>query len=129
MKPRELNQKIQKFLKLVRTLDEFKQIEFIFLYGSTANGNSNKLSDIDICIYFKGTEEESYNFRLKILSMVDGFDIQIFQQLPVYVQKEVLAGKALHTKNPSFIYDIALKTIQEFESFKPLYHDYIKRGK
>ena len=60
-----------------------KQIKFIILYGSFAEGNQTPLSDIDIAVYYEGSKEKRFRFSIKILGMVsDKFDIQIFQDLP-----------------------------------------------
>jgi len=116
--------KIKEFLKKIRKLKEFKRIEFIILYGSHANKKANKMSDVDICIYYDADEKEVSKFRLKLLSLFD-YDIQMYQQIPIYIKKEVLKGKVLYVKNLMFLYEVALQTIKEFEEFKARYYDYI----
>lgn len=39
-------------VKLKKYFNERKDIAFAFLYGSFANGNAIKLSDVDIAVYF-----------------------------------------------------------------------------
>ena len=55
----------------------------------------------------------------------DKFDVRIFQHLPLYVQKEVITGKVVYSKDEELLYDIAYKIIKEFEEFKRAYYDYI----
>ncbi len=123
-----LNDNIKNFLKIVNALSEFDKVEFIVLYGSAATGRISSLSDIDICIYYNGKDREAFNFRIKLLGLLPNiYDIQIFQQLPSYLKKEILKGEIIYVKNKQFLYDTALKTIEEFEDFKTKYYDYINR--
>jgi predicted nucleotidyltransferase len=122
--------RLDRFLKKIRSMKEFKRVEFVILYGSVARGREMKSSDIDICIYYEAEkEEEMSKFRLKLLSELcrDEYDVQIFQQLPLYMRKEVLKGKVLYVREKKFLYKIALETIKDFESFKPHFYDYIYR--
>ena len=57
-------------------------------------------------------------------SLNDIFDVQIFQDLPLYIRKDVLNGKLLYMKYKS-IYEIARNTIEEFEDFRRGYYDAI----
>ncbi len=83
-------------------------------------------SDIDICVYYED-EDRASDFRLQVLTELldDIYDIKIFQQLPVYVRKEVLKGKILYCDDKSFLYDKAYETLKEFDAFKHRYYDYI----
>lgn len=101
------------------------KVIFIMNYGSYANNSFHNGSDIDICIYYDDDRKERQKFRLKILSELnDIFDVQIFQDLPLYIRKDVLKGKLLYAKGKS-IYEIARNTIEEFEDFKRGYYDMI----
>ena len=122
-----LDNLIAEALEKIKKLESFEKVEFIILYGSSLKNQMREDSDIDLCIYFNANPEEAEGFRLKALSEVanDLFDIQIFNNLPLYVQIEVLGGKILYVKNLIFLYDIAYKTIREFEDFKPRFYDYI----
>jgi len=90
---------IRHALKILRTLEEFENVRFIILYGSVAEGRATETSDIDLCIYYAGTREEGQQFRFLALSELcdDQYDIQIFRNLPLYVQKEVLRGRVLYS--------------------------------
>ncbi len=43
------------------------------------------------------------------------------------MKKEVLKGKLVYCENKRFAYDVAHKTIQDWNFFKKNYYDYIKR--
>ena len=106
-----------------------KKIKLIILYGSFAEGKQTSLSDIDLAVYYDGTKEERFKFRMKILGNVnDKFDIQTFQDLPLYVKKEVLKGKVMYCKESRFIYELERSTSKEFDDFKHRFYDYIKGG-
>ncbi len=98
-----------------------EKIKFIMLYGSAAKGESTSLSDIDLAVYYHGDKKERFDFRIKILGRVsDKFDIQIFQDLPLYIQNEILStGKVIYYRDYKEIFNIFMKTIREFEDFKP----------
>ena len=98
-----------------------EKIKFIILYGSVAEDNQTPLSDIDLAVYYEGSKEERFKFRMEILGNVnDKFDIQTFQDLPLYIRKEIIShGKILYQKNYSEIFDIFIKTIKSFGDFKP----------
>ena len=55
------------------------------------------------------------------------YDIQIFQQLPLYIRREILKkGKILFCKNQKKLYEIAFLTIKEFSFYKKIYDFYLK---
>ena len=98
-----------------------EKIKFIILYGSVVECNQTPLSDIDLAVYYEGSKEERFKFRMEILGNVnDKFDIQTFQDLPLYIRKEIIShGEILYQKNYSEIFDIFIKTIKSFGEFKP----------
>ncbi len=101
------------------------KVVFIMNYGSYVNNAFHNGSDIDLCIYYDDNQIERQKFRLNILSRLnDIFDIQIFQDLPLYIRKDVLRGKLLYKKGKS-IYEIARSTIEEYNDFKRGYFDAI----
>lgn len=96
-------------------------IKFIVLYGSAAKGRSTSLSDIDIAVFYSGDKRERFQFRVKILGRIGNkFDIQIYQDLPLYIQNEILSsGEVLYFSDYTEIFNTYMKTIREFEDFKP----------
>lgn len=119
-----LSEKIERAVKKIKDLGGEK-VRFIILYGSASQDRIRECSDIDICVYYEG--EDASEFRLRILSELfeDIYDIKIFQQLPVYLRRDILQGKVLYCDNKQFLYDKAYETIKDFEAFKPRYYDYI----
>ncbi|MEK6950931.1 MAG: nucleotidyltransferase domain-containing protein [Nanoarchaeota archaeon] len=106
-------------------LDAGKRIQFIVVFGSVAAGRANALSDVDVAVYYQGTPEERFQFRKKMLgTLPEKVDVQIFQDLPVAVQKEVLSGKVLYYQDFQFMFDEYLKVIQEYDFFEKHQREY-----
>ena len=102
------------------------RVKFIILFGSVAQGKSNKFSDVDLAVYYDGSKKERFNFLIKLAGMLPNrCDVKTFQDLPLYIQKDVLKGKLIYAKNEFFVYGIAYETIKKFEDFKKGYYDYI----
>ena len=113
-------------LKDISYIQGFEKVQFIIFYGSASCGEATTDSDLDICIYFESTNDKASRFRFDVLSQIgdDRLDIQIFQQLPLYVRVQVLKGVVLFYRDLPFVYETALLTIKEFESFKHRLYDY-----
>ncbi len=97
------------------------RIKFIVLYGSAAKGKTTDLSDIDIAVFYSGDKRERFQFRVKILGRIGNkFDIQTYQDLPLYIQNEILSGgEVLYFSDYTEIFNTFMKTIREFDDFKP----------
>ena len=119
--------RIKRAIEKIKRMKRFENVKFIILYGSASAGQMRKDSDIDICIYYNGSAEESSRFRFKVLSELfdDTYDIQIFQLLPLYLRIEVLMGEVLYCEDKQFLYERAIDTIKDFEAFKHRFYDYI----
>ena len=105
------------------------QTEFIILYGSVSRKESTPLSDIDICISLNLPTKERLKARITLSGeLPDKFDIQIFEDLPIYVQKEVLGGILLYCKQKTKLIDRAINLIREFEDFEPIYNQYLAQA-
>ena len=87
-------------------------------------------SDIDIALYYTiEGKRELYDLQFLISgSFPDKYDIHLFQLLPLYVKIEVFKGDLIYTDDKGFVYDIAWKTIKEYNDFEPRYK-YILYGK
>lgn len=122
---------MEKTDKVVEKIKKFGggNVKFIILYGSQATQNQTPFSDTDIAVYYDAAKEERFKFRMKILGRVDDkYDVQIFQDLPLYIKKDVIKGKILYTTDKRLMYDISRKTYREFDDFKKRFYDYIQKG-
>lgn len=124
-----MRDKIRLFLKKLKEMPDFNRVKFVILFGSYSQNKQNKLSDIDFAVYYDGDSKQRFKFRIKLMAKLpDSFDVQIFQDLPLYVRIEVLKGKLIYAKDETFAYDIAYETIKKYgDGFKRYYEDYIER--
>ncbi|WP_245529397.1 nucleotidyltransferase domain-containing protein [Methanofollis liminatans] len=131
MMPSEENvlsmQERDQILSRLSAIEGFERVRFIVLYGSYAERRATADSDVDLCISYDASPEDSSAFRFRALSELcnDRYDIQIFEQLPLYIRMDVLKGCVLYCPDERFLYDIALETIREFDDFKHRLYDYI----
>ena len=121
-----MKKEISLFIEKLREMPDFHRVKFVILYGSQALGKATPMSDYDFAIYYDGNKNERYRFLINA-NFNKNFDAKIFQDLPLYIQKEVLKGKVIYAEDLSFVYDIAYETIKRFERFKKYYYDYIQR--
>ena len=114
--------------KTILKLDKQKRVKFIILFGSVAEGRNNALSDVDVAVYYEGNKKERFNFRLTALShLPDNVDLQIFQDLPLYIQKNILRGKVLYYDDFQFIFNQFMNVIREFDTFEKYYEQYLSQ--
>ena len=118
---------VQHALERMKTIPGFESVRFIILYGSVAEGRARARSDIDLAVYYNGERDEAARFRFAALSELadDRYDIQIFSRLPLYLRTDVLRGKVIYCPDERFLYDVAYRTIREFDDFKHRLYDYI----
>jgi predicted nucleotidyltransferase len=106
------------------------KLRFVYLYGSSARGDTTGSSDIDIALYYDIPDKKELHkllFRISG-SLPDKYDINMFQLLPLYVKIEVFKGELMYTDDIRFVHDIALEIIKDYEDFEPRYK-YILYGK
>lgn len=116
--------------KIIQIARKDEEVIAVALFGSFLK-NEKGARDIDICLFLgkKYPNLEMSKKRLFYLSAINNnrFDIQIFQQLPLYIRARILKeGKILFCKDESLIYEIASATIKEFEFYKKIYYNYIE---
>ncbi|MBA7510306.1 hypothetical protein ES705_02282 [subsurface metagenome] len=115
--------------ELVKIAKLDKEILALILFGSITRQENLNDSDVDICIILKSREYSAKHLSYKKLKYLKEFnlDIQIFQQLPIYIKKRVMKeGKILFCKDEDEMYKIAFKTMEEFTDFEHIYRDYLK---
>ena len=124
-----MEQEIDKILEKAR---RDKVVLAVALFGSSLKGKGR---DVDICIFLneKKSDLEMSKKRLDFLKELSNkFDVNIFQQLPVYIRIRILKeSKVLFVRDENVLYEIAFSTIKEFEFFKKVYRmclDKVKYG-
>ncbi len=118
---------ISKIKQKILNLNQKGHIRFIFLYGSVAEKRNTLLSDIDLALYYDESANERFMFRKKALGhLPDKVDVQIFQDLPLAVQKEVITGKPIYAPDKEFMIAECIKVVREFAAFEKYYNYYIE---
>lgn len=112
--------------KIIEKAKKDKEILAVALFGSSVKGDGR---DTDICIFLdrKRQNLEMSRKRLEFLSEAgDNIDVQIFQQLPIYIKVRIIKDeKILFCKDMDKLYSLVFETIKEFELFKRSYGDYL----
>jgi uncharacterized protein len=115
---------------LLKKTNLFNSVNFIILYGSVSRKKQTALSDIDVCISFDLNPKERIKVRMQLLgNLPENFDLQIFEDLPLYIKKEIFKGEILYCKNKKKMFQTSLEIIREYEDFKPIYEYYLARDR
>lgn len=108
-----------------------KEVLAVMLYGSEARQEQISTSDIDICLVLNPltqyAKKDIYSQkRLEYLKDF-AFDIQVFQQLPLYIRRRVLKeGRVLFVRDERILYELAWRTAQAFDDFRHIHSAYLK---
>ncbi len=106
---------------LVSVAKKDNNVVAAILFGSYARGERHK--DIDVCLVLSrmgklATSRKKLSYAIRFPKL----DVQVFQQLPLYVRARVLKeGKILFCKDEDMLFDLAYESIQQYEDFKPRY--------
>ncbi len=113
--------------KLLKEINKDKQVMAVLLFGSLARGEKNK--DIDICLVLdkKYSPLQMSRKKLKYSSLVKSdYDIQIFQQLPLFIRKRIIGeGKIIYCADDDALYEVVFSTIKEFDLYEKVYNLYL----
>ena len=120
-----MDREVKLFMSKLSKVNNFESVNFVILFGSRADNTANKMSDYDFAVYFEGNEKRKFRFLLDS-NFDEKFDVKIFQDLPLFIRKDVLKGKILYARDMGFVYDIAYETIKAFDGFKKYYYSRIK---
>lgn len=117
--------------RVIERARQDKRVLAVILFGSMSTGAQGPLSDVDLCLVldprFVGDEKSVFEKRLDYLGEFD-LDVQIFQQLPLYIRRRVLKeGRALFVRDEDLLYELAYRTAQAFEDFKQTYGLYLEQ--
>ncbi len=117
---------MKELVRKIQVLDKNKNVKFIVLFGSQAQYTANALSDIDIAIYYKGTEKQRFTFqRLVAGTLPTKVDVKIFQDLPTLLKNEVLKGKIIYYDNYEFLIEQFVNVIKEYRYFEKYHQMYL----
>lgn len=111
--------------ELLETAAGDDDVMAVILYGSSARGE--RARDVDIClVLYPGKTADAFEKRVEY-SRHEKLDVQVFQQLPLYIRRRVLKeGQVLLCKDEDLLYDIAFDVIRAFEYYRPRYEEYLE---
>jgi predicted nucleotidyltransferase len=117
--------------QLVARASQDADVLAVILFGSVARGEQTARSDVDVCLVLTPErirdKSVAARTRLEYLSHFD-LDVQIFQALPLYIRHRVLKeGQVLFVRDEDLLYEVAFRTAQAFEDFKPIYYRYLEQ--
>lgn len=114
--------------KIKEKAEKDEDVLALIIFGSFAR--NEEYSDVDVCVVLKPGKYTPLFLsrkRLEYSTSFPGLDIQIYQQLPLYIRIRILKeGKILLNKDEDLMYDLAFSTIRDFEYYKPIYRSYLE---
>ena len=118
----------QQIKQIIEKAKKDREVIAVALFGSYAR--KEKYNDIDICIFLKPKKHSAYALAKKRLQYTpenEKYDVQIFQELPLYIKTAVFRDLSLiYCNDEDALYDLCFKTEQEYEHFKPIYENYLE---
>ena len=114
--------------RLTAKVQADEEVLALILFGSQARGEAGPNADVDTCLVMRAdvSRARASEKRLDYLANFD-LDLQVFQLLPLYIRHRVLReGKVLHCKDEDTLYELAWRTAQSWEDFKPRYQMYLE---
>lgn len=114
--------------KIIQEAKSDRKVLAVAFFGSYAW--EEEYRDIDVCIFLFPKEYsplELSQLKLKYTPENERYDVQVFQQLPIYIQNRIRnEAKFVYTKDENTLYDLYFQTEQEWEHFKPIYDSYLE---
>jgi predicted nucleotidyltransferase len=122
---------LKKFENVQKLVDKAKRDDTILavaFFGSYARGDA--YHDVDVCLFLYPRHYSAAELSEKKLDYSldnEKYDIQVFQQLPLYIQIRILHdAKFMFIRDEDVLYDVCFSTQREWEHFKPIYDSYLE---
>lgn len=119
--------------KAKNVLEGHNNIVFAYLFGGLAKGRVSPISDIDIAVYLKDTEN-LLEVKLEILSLLsevlntDEIDLVILNSAPLPLKARIIQNKKLLVdKDPYLRYSFESLTLREYFDFSIKERDILYR--
>ena len=120
-----MDKTIQNIIKQTR---KDKAVIAVAFFGSYARAEPHR--DIDVCIFLKPAEytpEFLSSKKFEYTQEDEKYDVQLFQQLPLYIQKRILKeAKIVDCKNEDLLYDLYFLTLRDFGHYEHIYEGYLE---
>lgn len=127
----KMNQK-ELIAQIKEVIEKDKKILFAFLYGSYALNTNHPKSDIDIAVYIKPSDMDTYIQKQKELTdalvaklHTDRVDLRILNTLPFLLKYRVVKeGISIKIKDESEKVDFETKVMNRYFELKPYLEEY-----
>lgn len=121
----EEKSKLKNIDKLIKKILKIPKVQAIYLFGSTARGEENPNSDIDLCVIGELTTKEKWN----VIGLGnEKIEIVFFSDLPIYVKIRVFSdGKPLFIKDEKLVSVLKLITLKQYREFSPIVQQRLRR--
>jgi predicted nucleotidyltransferase len=109
--------------ELLKILEEQKYIKLTYLFGSVANGNQGKLSDVDIAVLLDDSlsKKERFDLQLKLIGdlsailKTNNLDLIIMNDAPLSLRYEIIkANYPLFIRNEGEKIDFEAKILSAY---------------
>ena len=113
--------------KVKEKAEKDKEVIAVLIFGSYLSKKGYR--DIDVCLVLdkKLPNLQISKKKLSYQKISSKLDIQIMQQLPLYVRMEILRkNKELLIKDFDRLFDTARNIIRDFDFFEKYYNDYME---
>ena len=114
--------------KLLKKTKEDPKILAVIIFGSYIKGEDYR--DIDICLVLHSNISKSRILLDYGSIFSSNLDFSVYQELPLYIKHRVQKeGIIILNKDYDELFDIFLKTIKEYDLFKPHYDTFLEAVK
>ena len=105
---------------IIKKAKSDKDILAVLLFGSSIERQGR---DIDICLVLNKKLSNLDMTKKRISYLKTNYDIQVFQQLPLYIRSRILKQHfILLNKNEKMLYELVYKTIKELNFYDKVYN-------
>ncbi len=116
----------KEIINTLRGLENFESLIFAYVFGSRAEGNPGKGSDLDLCCHYELGQRKLRDQDIALASATpDIVDTSVFSLLPMQIRVEVFKGRLIYVSDKAKAYDMAERTLREYRFFRPLYLEVI----
>lgn len=115
---------------LIHRVEQDAEVLAVILFGSRVRGEATEASDTDVCLVLPDRRYAPLHLSRKKLEYlkIGGLDIQIYQQLPLYIRHRVIKeGTIIYVRDEEGLYELAFRTAQAFEDFRHRYYSYLQQ--
>jgi len=120
--------------KVGECLEKNRNVVFAYVYGSHARGEASRFSDLDVAVFLKDSEHESYMELLSTLPVDEGveLDVRVLNNAPPLFRYNVIReGTLLFVKDKKvheeFVYNTLVSALELKETLTRMRKERLER--